>query len=55
MCEEDPFSQMLHRYINSKQRNQSDITQLQITDGTMTLSDAEASEELNCFLNLHLL
>jgi len=40
---------LLYRYINSKQKNQSDITQLKKFDGTMTLSNAEASEELNCF------
>ena len=40
---------ILYRYINSKQKNQSDITQLQKSDGTIILSDAEASEELYSF------
>ena len=40
---------VLYRYINSKQKNRSDITHLQKSDGTMTLSDAEAAEELNNF------
>jgi len=40
---------VLYRYINSKQKNQSDITHLQKSDGTMTTSDVQVAEELNSF------
>jgi len=40
---------VLYSYINSKQKNRSDITHLQKPDGSITTSDAETSEELNNF------
>jgi len=40
---------VLYRYINSKQKNSSDITQLQKPNGMMTLSDAEGADEFNSF------
>ena len=40
---------MIYRYINSKLKNKTEITQLQKPDGTMTTSDMQGPEELNNF------